>query len=68
MTYKSIYALIINYIKHIFNRLTISIYGKYYNASALFTIVVLLLHDCEARDSQLWTNQNSECKDKEKAM
>jgi len=33
-----------------------------------FTIVVLLLHDCEARDSQLWTNQNSECKDKEKAM
>ena len=29
---------------------------------------VLLLHDCEARDSQLWTNQNNECKDKEKAM
>ena len=39
-----------------------------YNASALFTIVVLLLHDCEARDSQLWTSQNIKCKDKEKAM
>jgi hypothetical protein len=30
--------------------------------------VVLLLHDCEARDSQLWTSQNIKCKDKEKAM
>ena len=33
-----------------------------------FTTVVLLLHDCEARDSQLWTSQNIKCKDKEKAM
>jgi len=30
--------------------------------------VVLLLHDCEARDSQLWTSQNIKYKDKEKAM
>jgi hypothetical protein len=30
--------------------------------------VVLLLHDYEARDSQLWTSQNIKCKDKEKAM
>jgi len=32
-----IYTLIINYIQHIFNRSIISIYGKYYNASALTT-------------------------------
>jgi hypothetical protein len=30
--------------------------------------VVLLLHECEARGSQLWTSQNIKCKDKEKAM
>lgn len=53
MTYKSIYALIINYIKHIFNRLTISIYGKYYNASALSTYVVHVLHIGEAARLQL---------------
>ncbi len=32
---KAISALIINYIQGAFNRLTISIYGKNYNASAL---------------------------------
>jgi hypothetical protein len=30
--------------------------------------VVLLLYDCEAQDSRLWTSQNIKCKDKEKAM
>ena len=38
------------------------------NVFSLPTAVVLLLHDCEARDSQLWTSQNIKCKDKEKAM
>ena len=34
----------------------------------LSTAVNLVLHNCEARDSQLWTSQNIKCKDKEKAM
>lgn len=38
------------------------------NVFGLPTAVNLVLHNCEARDSQLWTSQNIKCKDKEKAM
>ena len=38
------------------------------NVFSLPTAVNLVLHNCEARGSQLWTSQNIKCKDKEKAM
>ena len=43
-----IYTLIINYIQQIFNRSIISMYGKYYNASALD-------HYAGLRASHMWS-------------